>query len=64
MTAGQDDAAMIDLLRRGHCVRRSGLNFGAFDQRASAGGTPVRHRLFGEYRAALVANTFHTFKIT
>jgi hypothetical protein len=48
----------------GQCMRRSGLKFGAFDQRATAGGTPVGHRLFGEYRVALVANTFHTFKIT
>jgi hypothetical protein len=44
MTAGQDDAAMINLC--GHCVRQSGLKFSAFNKRASAGGTPIRHRLF------------------
>jgi hypothetical protein len=63
MTPGQDDAAMIHL-RWGHCVRRSGLEFGSFNKRAAAGGTPIRHRLCGEHGAALSADTFHTSKIT
>jgi hypothetical protein len=64
MTAGQDDAAMINHLRWGQCWRDLGRESSPFAQRATAGGTPICHRLFGEYRVALVANTFHTFKIT
>src|ERR1035441_8356463 len=64
MTAGQEQAAMIALLARGHCLRRIGLNFGAFAQRATAGGTPVGHSLFVEDCVAVAADAFHTFKIT
>jgi hypothetical protein len=62
MTAGQDDAAMIHLC--GYCVRWSGLKFSAFNKRASAGGTPVLHGLFGEHGPAMAAYPFHISKIT
>ena len=55
---------MIDLLRRGHCVRQSGLNFDALDRRTTAGRTPIRYGLFGEYGATVSADAFHIFKIT
>jgi hypothetical protein len=61
VTAGQDDAAMINFLRRG---QRLAGESGPLDQRATAGRTPVCHGLFGEHGAALSANAFHTSKIT
>jgi hypothetical protein len=60
MTAGQDDAAMIDLLRWGHCVRRSGWKFGSLDERTAAGRTPIRDGLFGEHGAAVATDSFHS----
>jgi hypothetical protein len=64
MTAGQDNAAMIDLLRRGQRWKILGRESSTLDQRASAGGTPIRDRLFGEDGAAVAADAFHTYKIT
>ena len=62
MTAGQDDAAMIHHLRCGQCWIILGEEFGAFDECAAAGRTPIRNRFFGEHRSAMTADSFHSFK--
>jgi hypothetical protein len=64
MTPGQHDAAMIDHLRWGHCVRQSRLKFCSLDQCPAARRTPIRHSFFAEHRPALAANPFHAFQIT
>jgi hypothetical protein len=64
MTAGQDNAAMIDHLRWGQRWKILGRESSPFDQRATAGGTPVGHSLFVEDCVAVAADAFHTSKIT
>jgi hypothetical protein len=64
MTPGQHDAAMIHHLRRGQCRSILDCEFGAFQQRAAAGRTPVGNRLFRQHGAAMAAKPFHSFQIT
>jgi hypothetical protein len=62
MAAGQDDAAMIDHLWWDGI---SGILFrqaGALNQRATAGGTPVRLGLDGGYGLAVAASSLHNLK--
>jgi hypothetical protein len=60
MTPGQHDAAMIDHLRWGHCVRRSRLKFGSLDKRSATSRTPIRHSFFVKHGPALAANPLHS----
>jgi hypothetical protein len=64
VTAGKNDAAMIDLLRRRHFVRWSRLKFGSLEQSAATGRTPVGDGLLSEQGAAVAADAFHAIKIT
>jgi len=64
MSAGQNDAAMIDLLRWGQHWKILDRESSPFDQRATAGRTPVGHSLFVEDCVAVAADAFHPFKIT
>ena len=64
MTARQNDAAMIDLLRRGRTLGVFNGQAGTLDQCPAASRAPVGGGLFGEHGVAMAANAFHTQKLT
>jgi hypothetical protein len=43
-------------------VRQNGWQLSLLDERATAGRAPIRNRFFGEHRAAMAADSFHSFK--
>jgi hypothetical protein len=59
MTARQDNTAMIDHLRLGHCLHRLAWETSPLHERASAGWAPVGDGVGGEHSVAVAAEAFH-----